>query len=116
MMPFGDGTGPGARGPLTGRRMGFCAGYDTPGFANPMNFRGRGLGFSRGRGRGYAHYLRARMQPGYGASPFPAAQPPFYPGSAADEKKTLAAQAKLLEENLVAIQKRLQALEEQQDK
>jgi len=26
-MPRRDGTGPNGMGPLTGRRMGFCAGY-----------------------------------------------------------------------------------------
>lgn len=44
-MPRGDGTGPYGDGPMTGRRMGFCAGYDRSGF-------GRGFGFGRGRGFG----------------------------------------------------------------
>lgn len=33
-MPYGDGTGRFGRGPFTGRGMGFCAGYDRPGYAN----------------------------------------------------------------------------------
>jgi hypothetical protein len=57
-MPRGDGTGPMGRGPLTGRRAGFCAGYQTPGYANPevpgMGMgRGRRRGFRRGYGRGF---------------------------------------------------------------
>ena len=35
-MPFGDGTGPGGYGPMTGRAAGFCAGYAVPGYANPV--------------------------------------------------------------------------------
>lgn len=39
-MPFGDGTGPGGYGPMTGRAAGFCAGYAVPGYANPVFCRG----------------------------------------------------------------------------
>lgn len=49
-MPRGDGTGPGGMGPMTGRAAGFCAGYNTPGFAN--NAVGQGF-FGRGRGGGF---------------------------------------------------------------
>ena len=35
-MPFGDGTGPMGLGPMTGRGAGYCAGFGTAGFANPM--------------------------------------------------------------------------------
>ncbi|HDS30461.1 MAG TPA: hypothetical protein ENN67_05385 [Firmicutes bacterium] len=57
-MPRGDGTGPNGMGPMTGRAMGLCAGYDRPGFANFGGGRraggwGRGYGFW-GRGRGVA--------------------------------------------------------------
>jgi len=40
-MPWGDGTGPAGKGPKTGRGMGFCAGYDKPGYLNPGGRRGR---------------------------------------------------------------------------
>ncbi len=39
-MPRGDGTGPMGQGPMTGRGLGYCAGYPHPGF-------GRGRGFRR---------------------------------------------------------------------
>jgi len=42
-MPRGDRTGPLGLGPKTGRAMGYCAGYPTPGYTNP--------GFGRFRGR-----------------------------------------------------------------
>jgi hypothetical protein len=57
-MPGGDRTGPRGLGAKTGRGLGYCAGYDTPGSAFiPGYGRGRGRGiagsYGRGRGRGY---------------------------------------------------------------
>ena len=61
-MPRGDRTGPNGRGSMTGRGLGFCAGYDAPGYANPPRggyFQGRtygrgyGGGYGRGPGRGF---------------------------------------------------------------
>ncbi len=49
-MPAGDGTGPMGMGPMTGRAAGFCAGFGTPGYANPIAGQGFGMGFGRGRG------------------------------------------------------------------
>lgn len=51
-MPGGDRTGPDSRGPKTGRRAGYCEGYDEPGYTNPGPRRGLGLWFRRGQGRG----------------------------------------------------------------
>ena len=45
-MPAGDGTGPDGMGPMTGRNMGYCAGFNNPGFTKP----GRGAGFGNRRG------------------------------------------------------------------
>ena len=68
-MPFGDRTGPMGQGPMTGRGMGFCAGFVRPGFASsvpvyPQAYAhgpvtrvwpgwGYGYGFGRGFGRGF---------------------------------------------------------------
>jgi hypothetical protein len=65
---------------MTGRAAGFCAGYNAPGYANPVGGRGFGGGFGgRGGGRGrrnryYATGLtgwqRAAMGwPGFGPAP-----------------------------------------------
>ena len=55
-MPFGDRTGPLGEGPMTGRRMGYCAGYNSPGNARGYGYgRGRGLGYGYGRGYGFRH-------------------------------------------------------------
>lgn len=46
-MPWGDRTGPSGRGPLTGRGVGFCTGFRTPGYMNVRT--GRGMWFGRRR-------------------------------------------------------------------
>ena len=49
-MPAGDKTGPLGQGPMTGRGLGYCAGYNTPGYANPKPKRFFRRGFGRGFG------------------------------------------------------------------
>jgi len=44
-MPRGDRNGPAGQGPMTGRGMGYCAGFNAPGFMNPRLGRGFGRGF-----------------------------------------------------------------------
>ncbi len=52
-MPSGDRTGPVGQGPRTGRSLGFCSGYDSPGYTKGVGSgMGRGFGFGRGFGRG----------------------------------------------------------------
>lgn len=58
-MPGGDKTGPAGAGPRTGRSLGYCAGYDRPGYAQGGGFgggfgRGRGFGRGMGLGRGFS--------------------------------------------------------------
>ena len=36
-MPLGDRTGPAGRGKMTGRKAGYCAGNNVPGYINPDN-------------------------------------------------------------------------------
>ena len=83
-MPRGDRTGPLGAGPMTGRGVGICAGYDTPGYMNPSfggGFgRGRGRGFGRGfqgGGRGWRHQYYATGLPGWARG---YAYPDQYPG------------------------------------
>ena len=82
-MPFGDRSGPGGMGPMTGRGRGFCAGFDVPGYMNP-DFR-RGLGRARGFG------FRARFHPQIIQSQVI---------TEVDEKKILEAELKELEKRL----------------
>ena len=60
-MPRGDRTGPEGRGPMTGRRMGLCAGYNIPGFEN-QRF-GRGQGIRRGLGFRQRYQNESTYQP-----------------------------------------------------
>jgi hypothetical protein len=50
-MPRGDRTGPLGEGPMTGRQLGYGAGYDSPGYTKGSGW-GAGRGFF-GRGRGF---------------------------------------------------------------
>jgi hypothetical protein len=111
-MPFGDGTGPMGRGPMTGRGMGFCGGYDQPGSMNAgfRGFRGRGTGF--GRGRGWRHWFYTTGMPGW------ARQQSYAPPPAAtsqQEIEMVKAEASYLRSELENIEKRMSELT-QEDK
>ncbi|MDI3478530.1 MAG: hypothetical protein PWQ59_2055 [Thermoanaerobacterium sp.] len=94
-MPRGDGTGPMGYGPMSGRGMGFCAGYNVPGCMN-----GHGFGMHRG----YRHMFYATGVPGWARF-----------GNAKDEKSYLKAQAQYLEDQLKYIKDRLNDLEDTND-
>jgi hypothetical protein len=51
-MPSGDRTGPRGLGSRTGRGLGYCAGYDMPGYTKGPGM-GLGRGWRRGGGVGY---------------------------------------------------------------
>lgn len=94
-MPRGDGTGPWGQGPMTGRGLGYCSGYERSGFMTPrpgMGLgrgmgagwtpgRGMGMGMGMGRGRfaGFQGYPYPQMMP-YGTPP-PYAYPQNFPQS-----------------------------------
>lgn len=61
-MPRGDRTGPLGEGQMTGRQLGYGAGYNSPGYTRGP---GRGFGrgyFGRGRGRRF-FWSRSAVQP-----------------------------------------------------
>ena len=115
-MPFGDGTGPAGMGPMTGRAMGYCAGYPRPGYANPgFGYWGRGFG---GGGRGWRHWYYATGLPGWMRAGYPgyASHAPYSPYLPADwskdqEMEVLRNQAETLRNALSEIEKRLSELE-----
>ena len=106
-MPRGDGTGPAGLGPMTGRRLGYCAGYNRPGFLNAGW--GYGYGFGRGWGRGFG---RGWGWFGYGRYPYTGY--PYQAPSQKEEKEMLEVDAKNLEEELKAIKARLAELRKDQ--
>ena len=105
-MPFGDGTGPYGRGQLTGRGMGFCAGYDAPGYINT------GFGFRRGMGRGF--FSRGGFGRGFRARWFwrlpIRSTAPIGPLSKEEEKKLLEDELREIELEKQEIEKRLKEL------
>ncbi|MCK4550655.1 MAG: DUF5320 domain-containing protein [Candidatus Aenigmarchaeota archaeon] len=101
-MPGGDGTGPRGMGPMTGRRAGYCTGYNMPGYANAIPGRGAfGMGrrfFARGRGFG------AGFSQEVAAAPVP--QQP----SKEERIQALEQQKAAIEEGLKQIEKELSEL------
>ena len=59
-MPYGDRTGPEGTGPRSGRGLGFCTGFNSPGFTKGTP---RGKGNARGRGRGRRFRTKADVNP-----------------------------------------------------
>lgn len=128
-MPGGDGTGPGGMGPMTGRAAGFCAGYEMPGYANPIPGRGfwgrgRGGGFGRGGGWGRRNWFYATGltgwqraaygYPAFGGAPYAAAPyaAPVAPTLGREQEvEMLKGQAEYFEEALGGIKKRIEELE-----
>ena len=106
-MPGGDRTGPEGYGSRTGRSLGYCAGYDSPGFTKGVP-RGRGFGRGfRGRGRGF---WRRGYQPEPYYEPAPYYRDTYPEPSREDEKTHLENIVKGLEGELKAIKERLQEL------
>lgn len=119
-MPAGDGTGPVGMGPRSGRGVGYCGGYEAPGWANygpGRRARGRGGpglrgrrwgGYSPGRGgrgRGWRQGNYAAGAPG-GARWNAAPMPP----SREQEIDMLKDEAEWLKEQLDAIGQRMNEL------
>ena len=94
-MPQGNGTGPSGQGSMTGRAMGFCAGFNTPGFMNPRF--GRGFG----RGRGFAWRARA-----FQTMPIQQIQPI----TEQEEKELLKQELKAIEQEKQELEKRLKKI------
>jgi hypothetical protein len=120
-MPRGDGTGPMGMGGMTGRGFGYCAGFGTQGrentapgrglgmaFGGSQGFRNRGFG---GGGRGWLNTFFAIDPPrwmrfrGY-ATPNQY-QAPYQKPDPEMEIQALKNQAKILQEELDFIEKRL---------
>ena len=95
-MPQGDRTGPNGAGPMTGRGLGYCAGYDSPGYTKGIPAGGRGFG--RGRGFGF----RAR------AIPFQQVQPTVI--TEKQEKQFLEQELESLKQEMKEVEKRLKEI------
>ena len=117
-MPRGNRTGPWGFGSMTGRGLGYCAGYSTPGYTKGSGMgRGRGYGWGRGwRGGGWGGGRRFYPSPYYYppdvTPPYPPATVP--PWSTAldpeDESKYLDQTLSSLKKEIELIEKRLEEL------
>lgn len=109
-MPWGNRTGPAGFGLMSGRALGYCAGYPVPGFLNPVRSWGYGPGFGRGFrgfwGRGGRGRFFAWGAPFGGGAWFGPAAVPF-----SGEADVLKEQAAYLENALSEIKKRIGELE-----
>lgn len=109
-MPGGNRRGPSGLGPMTGRGMGFCSGYDRPGFAGNYPQRGSGRrGFAGGGygggGRGFRN--RFFQTHAYGIRDYAGA----YELTPEKEIEMLKNEAKSIELEMDSIQSRIAELE-----
>jgi len=116
-MPGGDRTGPQGMGPMTGRRMGYCSGYNSPGYANPGPRRFFGRGFGRGFGwRRWGFAPIERVVPVQPYTPYQPQQPTKEQEVTMleDDAKAVEAEQKALSQELEAIKKRIEELKNKQ--
>ncbi len=112
-MPWGDGTGPNGLGPMTGRRAGYCAGYNVPGYMNPIGGRyGWGRGYGYGRGYGFGRGRGWRWTAPYYAPPVS----PYQPITKEQEAEFLKNEIKIIENELKLTKDRLAEIENEKDK
>ena len=101
-MPGGDRTGPGGKGPRTGRALGYCSGSDSPGYMNPAPGYGGGFGGGRGGGRGRRNIFRATGLPRWARGGR---------GGEAGDLESLRREAGVLEARLRSVIERIEGLE-----
>ena len=100
-MPHGDRTGPYGEGPGSGRGLGYCNGYNTPGYMNQQaGF--RGAGFGRGFGHGYGRGFGRGWSQGYYGTPYPDVS----------EKTFVENEVRLLQDQLENLEKRLKEMKD----
>ena len=113
-MPRGDRTGPNGMGQSTGRNLGYCSGYDSPGFTKGVPRGSAGYGFNRnyglgrGLGRGMGMNRGMRFNRGFNYPVYSNYPAPEY--SAKEEAKFLESEVKTLTEQLKVLEARLSDL------
>ncbi len=126
-MPWGDRTGPRGLGPMTGRALGYCSGYDTPGYTKGpgMGFgrgwgggrgwgRGRGLGYGRAWGGGYRSPVYAPAYTSYTPGVIPQISPENQLSMLKQEKSYLESEMNGIKSSLDDISKRIAELEKEE--
>ncbi|TET05728.1 MAG: hypothetical protein E3J90_00110 [Promethearchaeota archaeon] len=125
-MPGGDRIGPRGLGARTGRVLGYCAGYDAPGYAYGPGFGygrggGRGMAWGSGRGRGYGRgwgYREPIYPPIIATAPVYTSRVPIEPVDRLtmlkQEKSYLESEVKGIGNALEDITKRIEELEKKE--
>jgi hypothetical protein len=126
-MPSGDRTGPRGLGSRTGRGLGYCAGYDMPGYTKGPGMglgrnwgRGggvgysRGFGYGRGRGWGYRAPIYTPVYNPYFTGIIPTATPENELNALKQEKEYLESQLNGMNNAIADISKRIEELEKQE--
>jgi hypothetical protein len=91
---------------MTGRGLGYCAGYDSPGYTKgvPRGGAGYGRGMGYGHGRGWGRGFGRRSYPAYPV------QAPVATYSKEDELRLLKDQADQMKTDMETINKRIEEL------
>jgi len=106
---------------MTGRGLGYCGGYGVPGYLNPVGRVGWGGGWGRGGwgygfgggGRGWRNMYYATGLPGWARYGTPAYPVPPAPAPTSEQELTvLKEQADYLRNQLDAISKRIDEIEQ----
>jgi hypothetical protein len=126
-MPGGDRTGPRGLGSRTGRGLGYCAGYDAPGYTKGPGMglgrgwgRGRGVGYSRGfwygrgRGWGYRAPIYAPVYPSHQTGIIPTTTPENQLILLKQEKEYLESQIDGMTNAITDISKKIEDLEKKE--
>ncbi len=115
-MPGGDRSGPMGQGPVTGRGLGFCTGYESAGFTKGAGY-GSGRRFGMGRGMHYGRGRGGRSFGRFGGIGYNAGGIRDYPEvpslNKEDEIRLLKSQAEELGRSQRDIEKRLKDLEKE---
>jgi hypothetical protein len=115
-MPTGDRTGPLGQGPKTGRALGFCSGYDSPGYTKGFGMnRGRRMGFGRCPGFGRGRRMMQGRYFGWTSPEFDQLYPWHQSLSKEDEIKMLKSQTEALGRTQAELERRIQELENPKD-
>ncbi len=106
-MPRGDRTGPNGMGPMTGRGLGYCNNFASPGFGKmtPRGMGGRFFGRRGGFGRGNRYFANPDWD-------YLSPNPPAY--DAKSQKAYLESEIKLLSEQLEEMKNRLSELSQEE--
>jgi hypothetical protein len=98
------------QGPRTGRGLGFCSGFDSPGYT-----KGLGIGMGRGFGRGMGVGRGCGFGRGFASGSFFSGLAQFFPWqqsvSKDDEIRMLKSQSEALSRTQADLEKRLRDLE-----